>query len=186
MMDGSCFENFSFKIRMALKCILDGAYATLLVTLGVCCSSWITTSNGSTKRSFLTPMGCTDYASVRIANQMVSRSLIHKSVIYFLWFCLDVIMFCKLSQKCPKWMVWNSPGVCCFFWWSWQWWEFLCWSNRLVARSCCMREWYGYNRSWRIWVFEKLNWNCNGFICYNWLFSGFCMCFDGTMSMAKC
>lgn len=61
---------------MALKSILEGRYGSLLVTLGVCCSSWITTSNGSTKRSFLTPMGCCLYATVAAANKMVSRCVL--------------------------------------------------------------------------------------------------------------
>lgn len=53
--------------------------------MGVCCSSWVTTSRGSSKRSFLTPMGCTEYKSVALANLMVSRtpSCIWRNLAYF-------------------------------------------------------------------------------------------------------
>ena len=61
--------------RLALKAILEGNYGELLVTMGVCCSSWVVASRGSSKRSFLTPMGCATYKTVAEANKMVSRSL---------------------------------------------------------------------------------------------------------------
>lgn len=60
--------------RLAAKSLLDGDYGEVMGTYGVCCSSWVATSRGSTKRSFLTPMGCTEYQSVLLANKMVSRS----------------------------------------------------------------------------------------------------------------
>lgn len=60
-------------LRLALKSILEGSFGELLVTLGVCCSSWVATSRGSTKRSLLVPMGCWLYGSVSDANLMVSR-----------------------------------------------------------------------------------------------------------------
>ena len=59
--------------RLAAKSLLDGVYGEVMGTYGVCCSSWVATSRGSTKRSFLTPMGCCEYQSVSLANKMVSR-----------------------------------------------------------------------------------------------------------------
>ena len=60
--------------RLALQSILEGSFGKLLVTLGVCCSSWVVASRGSSKRSFLVPMGCTLYDTVVSANQMVART----------------------------------------------------------------------------------------------------------------
>lgn len=64
--------------RLALKSLLEGGYGRVMGAYGVCCSSWVTCSRGSTKRSILTPMGCVEYDSVAKANKMVSRCLIYK------------------------------------------------------------------------------------------------------------
>ncbi|CAL1163803.1 unnamed protein product [Cladocopium goreaui] len=69
-----CFDiNEDAGFALAAKSLLDGDYGEVMGTYGVCCSSWVATSRGSTKRSFLTPMGCTEYQSVLLANKMVSR-----------------------------------------------------------------------------------------------------------------
>ena len=64
----------TFSQRLALQSILEGSFGKVLVTLGVCCSSWVVASRGSSKRSFLVPMGCTLYDTVVSANQMVART----------------------------------------------------------------------------------------------------------------
>ena len=61
------------QLRLVLKMLLESKFGEVLVTLGVCCSSWVLTARGSTKRSLLTPMGCDHYPSVALANKMVSR-----------------------------------------------------------------------------------------------------------------
>ena len=66
--------------RLVLKSVLEGAYGKVLVTLGVCCSSWVVASRGSTKRSFLTPVGCLEFPSVASANLMVSRPVVPKFI----------------------------------------------------------------------------------------------------------
>ena len=42
-------------------------------SFGVCCSSWVVTSRGSTGRSFLVPMGNPEHGKVADANCMVGR-----------------------------------------------------------------------------------------------------------------
>ena len=44
-------------LRLAIMACLRGKLDGLLSVWGVCCSSRVTTSRGSTGRSFLTPMG---------------------------------------------------------------------------------------------------------------------------------
>ena len=62
-------------MRLAVAAILRGRFGDLTVTMAVCCSSWITTSRGSTWRSIITPLGNTNFASVRLANLLASRQL---------------------------------------------------------------------------------------------------------------
>ena len=86
-------------LRLALRAILDGSFGSLLVCMGVCCSSWIATSRGSTKRSFICPMGCLAYSSVQASNLMVSRSFgLRNYIVYFLHF-LGLCSLNNISNK---------------------------------------------------------------------------------------
>ena len=54
--------------------LLEGKFEKFYTSLGVCCSSWIIASRGSTGRSFVAPMGYEGHEKVRLSNAMVSRS----------------------------------------------------------------------------------------------------------------
>ncbi len=64
--------------------ILDGKYEDFWAALGVCCSSWVVASRGSTGRSWMLPMGNCEYHGVKKANTMVSRTDDSKN---YLGFC---------------------------------------------------------------------------------------------------
>ena len=68
-------ENPVAEMRLAIACILNSSWEDLVCTLGVCCSSWVFMNSGTSCRTFLTPMGNQLHASVRAANQMMSRRL---------------------------------------------------------------------------------------------------------------
>ena len=55
----------------------------LFASFGVCCSSWVVASRGSTGRSFITPMGNTAHRGVKVANQMVSRTTFQKTCLTY-------------------------------------------------------------------------------------------------------
>ena len=55
--------------------VLEGKFGEFWVPMGVCCSSWIVTSRGSTGRSFICPMGDQRHAKVCLSNCMVSRTV---------------------------------------------------------------------------------------------------------------
>ena len=59
--------------------LLDGKFEQFWVSMGVCCSSWIATSRGSTGRCFISPMGDQRHEKVRLSNCMVSRTLPSRS-----------------------------------------------------------------------------------------------------------
>ena len=61
-------------LRLAILAALRGRYGSMLAMLGVCCSSWVAISRGSSHRSFLNPMGYTGYEAVRLANLMAART----------------------------------------------------------------------------------------------------------------
>lgn len=63
------------QLRLLLKAVLDGAYGSVFSSYGVCCSTYVCSSRGSTKRSILTPMGCLEYPSVKAANLLTSRTV---------------------------------------------------------------------------------------------------------------
>ena len=61
-------------LRLTLLSILDGKFEECWAALGVCCSSWVVTSRGSTGRSWMLPMGKSEFHSVESANRMVTRT----------------------------------------------------------------------------------------------------------------
>ncbi|CAJ1363253.1 unnamed protein product, partial [Effrenium voratum] len=61
---------------LAIQAILQGKFEELLAAFGVCCSSWILTSRGSSHRSELTPMGNPEFAKVKLANLLGSRTVL--------------------------------------------------------------------------------------------------------------
>ena len=61
-------------LRLSLLALLDSKFEDFAVSMGICCSSWIATSRGSTHRTYILPMGNTDYEKVRESNCMVSRT----------------------------------------------------------------------------------------------------------------
>ena len=60
-------------MRLAMLVVLGSKMGAAMALLGVCCSSWVAISRGSSHRSFLNPMGFTGYESVRIANEISCR-----------------------------------------------------------------------------------------------------------------
>ncbi|CAK9047489.1 Uncharacterized protein SCF082_LOCUS26595 [Durusdinium trenchii] len=66
---------------LAVMTILEGTYEEVFACLGVCCSSWVSTSRGSTHRSWILPMGWQGYQTVEAANKMVSRTVLIVMVI---------------------------------------------------------------------------------------------------------
>ena len=54
---------------------LEGKFGEVTAMIGLCCSSWISMSRGSSHRSFLNPMGYTGYLAVSAANLMTARTL---------------------------------------------------------------------------------------------------------------
>lgn len=75
----------SWPLRLSLLAVLEGRFEELWAALGVCCSSWIVTSRGSTGRSWMLPMGNWAYAKVASANCMVTRTtgIVDECVIYW-------------------------------------------------------------------------------------------------------
>mmetsp|Transcript_40679 Transcript_40679/g.63947 ORF Transcript_40679/g.63947 Transcript_40679/m.63947 type:complete len:346 (-) Transcript_40679:30-1067(-) len=74
--------NTSPGFVLSLLAVLEGRFEELWAALGVCCSSWIVTSRGSTGRSWMLPMGNWAYAKVASANCMVTRTV-----------CMILLMF---------------------------------------------------------------------------------------------
>ena len=68
------FPTHSFQLRLALLVILEGKYGHVLSMMGVCCSSWVAISRGSSHRSFINPQGYSGYRAVNVANKMAARS----------------------------------------------------------------------------------------------------------------
>ncbi len=62
------------KLRLCIVAILQGKFEELFTSFGVCCSSWIVTSRGSTGRCFICPMGNQAYPKVIASNVMVART----------------------------------------------------------------------------------------------------------------
>ena len=81
-----------------MKAVLEGRYEEIFTTMGLCCSSWVATSQGSTKRSLLTPMGWSGYEKVESANKMCSRTWV-----VFFGFCYRLVhqVPCLLLGSCP-------------------------------------------------------------------------------------
>ena len=61
--------------RAALTAVLRGHPDGFLHWLGVLCSSWVTTSRGSTGRSLMNPEGDQSVPSVQYSNLMIARLL---------------------------------------------------------------------------------------------------------------
>ena len=89
-----------FYPRLSLVAILDGKYEDFWAALGVCCSSWVVASRGSTGRSWMLPMGNCEYHGVKKANTMVSRTDYSKTYVVF----LQVVFFHRSHQSCS----WSS------------------------------------------------------------------------------
>lgn len=52
---------------------LQGKLNEAVTFWGICCCSWIHMNSGTSKRDYLTPMGCESFQGVQKANLMVSR-----------------------------------------------------------------------------------------------------------------
>ena len=90
------------QLRLALTVALEGKFGQLLCMLGVCCSSWVAISRGSSHRSFINPQGYTGYRAVNVANRMAARTGFAKSLTCV---CALKLMFpnhvCLLLQDGP-------------------------------------------------------------------------------------
>ena len=65
-------------VIVLLRAKLDDATAVFAIV----CSSWVAASRSTTQRSWVTPMGNTSFAKVRVANLQASRFLAHTSKEY--------------------------------------------------------------------------------------------------------
>ena len=61
------------QLRLAIVGLLRSKFQDVLTLWGICCSSWVKLNAGTSKRSYLTPMGSPLIPSVRAANGLVSR-----------------------------------------------------------------------------------------------------------------
>ena len=52
---------------------LQGKIDEAVTFWGICCSSWVHVNSGTSKRDYLTPMGCGSFPSVQTANLLVAR-----------------------------------------------------------------------------------------------------------------
>ena len=59
--------------RLCILLILRGRRDAFLAMIAVCCSSFVLSSRGSSKRSELTPMGFEMYEKVAVANLLAAR-----------------------------------------------------------------------------------------------------------------
>ena len=59
--------------RLACALILESKWGSMLALFGVCCSTWISMSRGSTFRSIFLPMGDPHGMAVYLANKSMSR-----------------------------------------------------------------------------------------------------------------
>ena len=83
----------------------------MLSSLGVCCSSWIVTSRGSTGRCWICPMGL-PFAKVLSSNKMVSRIGCIKKWAWFLAHKLEDLNWSCLFNPLPTWQFLDvPPGV---------------------------------------------------------------------------
>ena len=62
-----------FPARLCILLILRGRRDAFLAMIAVCCSSFVLSSRGSSKRSELTPMGFEMYEKVAVANLLAAR-----------------------------------------------------------------------------------------------------------------
>lgn len=68
------FRDIYHQPRLCIYAVLQGRLDEVFASIGICCSSWVVASRGSTGRSFITPMGHDYYPRVAAANKMVSRT----------------------------------------------------------------------------------------------------------------
>ncbi len=66
-----------YKLRVALAMALQGKVDECVTFWAICCSSWVHMNSGTSKRDFLTPMGCQAFKSVLVANLLVARRAPH-------------------------------------------------------------------------------------------------------------
>ena len=65
----------SVPLRLSVYAMLNSRFEEALASVGLCCSSFVVASRGSTHRSFITPMGNEEFLKVRLSNQMTSRTV---------------------------------------------------------------------------------------------------------------
>ena len=68
--------------------------------LGTVCSTWVSVNAGTSGRSYVTPAGNMEYASVAAANCMVARRPVLKQL--FLNLCYAVCSYRKAHEDCTK------------------------------------------------------------------------------------
>ena len=65
----------SVTLRLSVYAMLNSRFEEAFASVGLCCSSYVVTSRGSTHRSFITPMGNENFLKVMLSNQMTSRTV---------------------------------------------------------------------------------------------------------------
>ena len=70
-----CLSARELQLRTFLAAALLGNPEGFVDWFGILCSSWVSTSRGTTRRSYVCPDGYVEYRSVMAGNVMASRFL---------------------------------------------------------------------------------------------------------------
>lgn len=62
--------------RLMVITILRAKLDDALILFAIVCSTWVSTSSGSTQRTWITPMGNGEFPSVKVANLQAARPLV--------------------------------------------------------------------------------------------------------------
>lgn len=93
-----------------MKTILLGKFGIVCAAIGICCSSWIVTSRGSSQRSFICPMGNCCFQKVRLSNIMCSRTGWRSPESPAVRAFARTILLCQLLQACGGIFILEQPS----------------------------------------------------------------------------
>jgi hypothetical protein len=79
--------------------VLSASQGSMVLLAGTLCSSWVAANRGTSKRSFLNPMGDLTAPSVRAGNAMVSRTLGIKGFVMLSSHSYDYGVECRMISR---------------------------------------------------------------------------------------
>ena len=93
--------------RLACAMVLGSKWEHFVVLLGVCCSTFVSISRGSTFRSSFLPQGCPISIAVYKANKALCRqsfwnTFVIGSAFITTWICLESRAYLLGKKVCPK------------------------------------------------------------------------------------